>query len=68
MNLKELFKRRPRPSTEGLQSVADKNPKYRPLKYPPVDENGRFIDDRPKIRAENQSAGMPSGISGDTDK
>ena len=50
MSLRGLFKRRPRPSTEGLQSVAEKyvdDP--REMVFPLYDKNGRLILDRPKV-------------------
>jgi len=69
MNFREFFKRSPRPSTEGLQSVAEKYVKPLELKFPPVDENGRYVDDRPNARKAGQPAGGgPSGMPRDADR
>jgi len=49
--------------------VADKNVKSRELKYPPVDEYGHYVDDRPGARGASQPAGGgPSGTPGDADR
>jgi hypothetical protein len=47
MGLKGIFKKRKRPSTEGLQSGEQKFDKPAEIIFPPVDENGHFIQDRP---------------------
>jgi len=50
MDLKAVFKKRERPSTEGLQSGEQKNMKTPEIILPPVDKNGRFV---PKNRSTN---------------
>ncbi|MCL2317770.1 MAG: hypothetical protein FWC44_01745 [Methanomassiliicoccaceae archaeon] len=50
MGLRKLFKKRERPSTEGLQSGEQKNMKSPEIVFPPVDEHGRFV---PKSRSTN---------------
>ncbi|MCL2333415.1 MAG: hypothetical protein FWC52_01320 [Candidatus Methanoplasma sp.] len=47
MGIRNIFKRRERPSTEGLQSGEQKNMKTQKVILPPMDENGRWIQDRP---------------------
>jgi hypothetical protein len=50
ISIKQIFGRKPDPSTDHLEEADQKMRKRKEFIFPPVDENGRIIDDRAKMK------------------
>ncbi|MDR0523021.1 MAG: hypothetical protein LBG62_01155 [Candidatus Methanoplasma sp.] len=66
MKLSKIFKRREWPSTEGLAKGEERYAGDRDMIFPPVDERGRYVNDRSRaVRIGPSGAIKEQGPAGD---